>query len=217
MSFVVRSQRPLCDLAKGIGGKYCYGGNFPLFIHHHHHHHFPPHPKKKEETGNSSFPPSITSIHTQPAGYGKSELTVEKKRRALSEGAERRELLTDYSASATQVAASSERVVVPHFSLLFKGKTGQKPDNSQGKWWEKGPLGWSPQKKIEPMNTPYLVGIYWVYTYEQCYLFQGGWEMAYLPTWKSYSQSQNVGKYTVPFPMDPSWVRFPIFHPSLRK
>lgn len=31
-------------------------------------------------------------------GYGKSELTVEKKRRALSEGAERRELLTDYSA-----------------------------------------------------------------------------------------------------------------------
>jgi len=31
------------------------------------------------------------------AGYGKSELTVEKKRRALSEGAERRELLTDYS------------------------------------------------------------------------------------------------------------------------
>ncbi|CAK9104800.1 unnamed protein product [Durusdinium trenchii] len=31
------------------------------------------------------------------AGYGKSELNVEKKRRALSEGAERRELLTDYS------------------------------------------------------------------------------------------------------------------------
>jgi hypothetical protein len=31
-------------------------------------------------------------------GYGKSDLTVEKKRRALSEGAERRELLTDYSA-----------------------------------------------------------------------------------------------------------------------
>ena len=30
-------------------------------------------------------------------GYGKSELNVEKKRRALSEGAERRELLTDYS------------------------------------------------------------------------------------------------------------------------
>ena len=30
--------------------------------------------------------------------YGKSDLTVEKKRRALSEGAERRELLTDYSA-----------------------------------------------------------------------------------------------------------------------
>lgn len=30
-------------------------------------------------------------------GYGKSDLTVEKKRRALSEGAERRELLTDYS------------------------------------------------------------------------------------------------------------------------
>lgn len=32
------------------------------------------------------------------AGYGKSDLSVEKKRRALSEGAERRELLTDYSA-----------------------------------------------------------------------------------------------------------------------
>lgn len=31
------------------------------------------------------------------AGYGKSDLNVEKKRRALSEGAERRELLMDYS------------------------------------------------------------------------------------------------------------------------
>lgn len=36
-------------------------------------------------------------ISWAPQGYGKSELTVEKKRRALSEGAERRELLTDYS------------------------------------------------------------------------------------------------------------------------
>ena len=34
---------------------------------------------------------------TLGSGYGKSELNVEKKRRALSEGAERRELLTDYS------------------------------------------------------------------------------------------------------------------------
>jgi hypothetical protein len=32
------------------------------------------------------------------SGYGKSDLNVEKKRRALSEGAERRELLMDYSA-----------------------------------------------------------------------------------------------------------------------
>ena len=30
-------------------------------------------------------------------GYGKSELNVEKKRRALSEAAERRELFLDYS------------------------------------------------------------------------------------------------------------------------
>ena len=39
--------------------------------------------------------------HAMPTGYGKSELNVEKKRRALSEAAERRELFMDYRTPAS--------------------------------------------------------------------------------------------------------------------
>lgn len=48
------------------------------------------------------------------AGYGKSDLTVEKKRRALSEGAERRELLTDYS----YVKAEQDKIRKAQITML---------------------------------------------------------------------------------------------------
>ena len=54
---------------------------------------------RKNELGYGSFGQTLLSQSAVPfgyAGYGKSELNVEKKRRALSEAAERRELVMDY-------------------------------------------------------------------------------------------------------------------------
>lgn len=56
------------------------------------------------------------------SGYGKSELNVEKKRRALSEAAERRELCMDYRASpqhGTYTLASASSLVYFAFDVAL--------------------------------------------------------------------------------------------------
>eukprot|EP00438_Fugacium_kawagutii_P026090 Skav226881 [mRNA] locus=scaffold1187:341567:342780:+ [translate_table: standard] len=69
------------------------------------------------------------------AGYGKSDLSVEKKRRALSEGAERRELLMDYRASVDDfVKSEQDKIRKAQISMLEEQLPGrEKRDFSKGK------------------------------------------------------------------------------------
>ena len=75
------------------------------------------------------------------AGYGKSELNVEKKRRALSEANERRELYMDYRASArldgeqcaklrVRPRPQSSNLLHPRFCEDGAGQDEKSPDST---------------------------------------------------------------------------------------